>query len=115
MSLQNKTLNVDAVCDLVVVGSGAGGLSTAITATKRGLKVIVVEKEAVYGGTTAFSGGVLWVPNNPHAQKQGIVDSREAAMRYYKTKQASILMPKPRPCFLTMPRKWSNFSSAKPR
>ena len=82
MSLQNKTLNVDAVCDLVVVGSGAGGLSTAITATKRGLKVIVVEKEAVYGGTTAFSGGVLWVPNNPHAQKQGIVDSREAAMRY---------------------------------
>ena len=49
MSLQNKILNVDAVCDLVVVGSGAGGLSTAITATKRGLKVIVVEKEAVYG------------------------------------------------------------------
>ena len=89
MSLQNKTLNVDAVCDLVVVGSGAGGLSTAITATKRGLKVIVVEKEAVYGGTTAFSGGVLWVPNNPHAQKQGIVDSREAAMRYLQNEAGS--------------------------
>ena len=82
MSSQNKSLNVDAVCDVVVVGSGAGGLSTAITATKRGLKVIVVEKEAVYGGTTAFSGGVLWVPNNPHAQKQGIQDSREQAMTY---------------------------------
>lgn len=85
MSLKNNhLLNVDAMCDLVVVGSGAGGLSTAITATKRGLKVIVVEKEAVYGGTTAFSGGVLWVPNNPHAQKQGIQDSRDEAMKYLK-------------------------------
>ncbi|UOO93621.1 FAD-dependent oxidoreductase [Vitreoscilla stercoraria] len=82
MSLQNNVLGVDALCDLVIIGSGAGGLSTAITATKRGLNVIVVEKEAVYGGTTAFSGGVLWVPNNPHAQKQGINDSREAAVKY---------------------------------
>lgn len=84
MSLKNNILNVDAVCDLVVVGSGAGGLSTAITATKRGLKVIVVEKESVYGGTTAFSGGVLWIPTNSHGQKQNASDTFENAMTYLK-------------------------------
>ena len=50
-------------CDVLVVGAGAGGLSTAITAKKNGLDVIVVEKEPVFGGTTAFSGGVLSMNN----------------------------------------------------
>ena len=45
-------------CDVVVVGSGAAGLSCAITAKKRGLDVVVIEKEPVFGGTTALSGGV---------------------------------------------------------
>lgn len=70
--------------DLLVIGSGAGGLSTAITAKKQGLKVIVLEKDAVFGGTTAFSGGVLWIPNNPHAKKNGIQDSKQAAINYLK-------------------------------
>ncbi len=71
----------EQTCDVLVVGSGSGGLSTAITARQAGLEVIVVEKEAVFGGTTAFSGGVLWIPGNPlcPAAKQ---DSREAARRY---------------------------------
>src|SRR3954447_20719247 len=43
-------------CDLLVIGSGAGGLSTAITARKHGLDVVVIEKEEYFGGTTAFSG-----------------------------------------------------------
>jgi succinate dehydrogenase/fumarate reductase flavoprotein subunit len=51
-------------CDLVVVGSGAGGLATAITAKKAGLDVVVIEKAPVFGGTTAFSGGILWIPQN---------------------------------------------------
>lgn len=70
-------------CDLLVVGSGAGGLSCAITAAKHGLKVIVTEKAPVFGGTTAFSGGVLWVPGNPHcpAAKD---DTREAAREYLR-------------------------------
>jgi succinate dehydrogenase/fumarate reductase flavoprotein subunit len=44
-------------CDLLIIGSGAGGLSAAVTAAWHGLKVIVTEKEAVLGGTTAWSGG----------------------------------------------------------
>lgn len=71
-------------CDLVIVGAGAGGLSAAITAKKNGLNVIVVEKDQVFGGTTAFSGGVLWIPGNPHAKKNGIIDTREAAITYLK-------------------------------
>ncbi len=69
-------------CDVLVIGSGAGGLSAAITARHAGLDVIVTEKAPVFGGTTAFSGGVLWIPGNPHAQARGIVDSREAAREY---------------------------------
>jgi succinate dehydrogenase/fumarate reductase flavoprotein subunit len=71
-------------CDLLVIGSGAGGLSTAITAKKHGLDVIVVEKEEYFGGTTAFSGGVLWIPGNPHGKRDGVKDSREAVVTYLK-------------------------------
>jgi succinate dehydrogenase/fumarate reductase flavoprotein subunit len=63
-------------CDVLVVGSGAGGLSTAITAKKGGLDVLIIEKDKFFGGTTAYSGGVLWIPGNPHARRAGIDDSR---------------------------------------
>lgn len=68
-------------CDVLVVGSGCGGLATAVTARRHGLDVLVVEKAPVFGGTTAFSGGVLWIPGNaicPAAKD----DTREAARRY---------------------------------
>ncbi|ABY98644.1 TPA: FAD-dependent oxidoreductase [Pseudomonas putida] len=67
-------------CDVLVIGAGAGGLATAITAKKLGLDVIVIEKDDCFGGTTAFSGGVLWVPGNPH----GAEDSHAAAMTYLR-------------------------------
>ena len=60
--------------DLLVIGSGAGGLSAAVTAAHLGLKVLVVEKEPQYGGTTAWSGGWMWVPRNPLAVGAGIVE-----------------------------------------
>ena len=71
-------------CDVLVVGSGAGGLSTAVTAAWRGLRVIVAEKETVFGGTTAWSGGWMWVPRNPLAQRAGIVEDPEAPHAYLR-------------------------------
>ena len=71
-------------CDLLVIGAGAGGLSTAIVAKKHGLDVIVIEKDRHFGGTTAFSGGVLWIPGNPVSARSGVRDSREAALTYLK-------------------------------
>ncbi|MDR5759205.1 FAD-dependent oxidoreductase [Caballeronia sp. LZ035] len=78
------TRSSDLACDVLVIGSGAGGLATAITARKQGLDVIVVEKEATFGGTTAYSGGVLWIPGNPHARRAGIEDPRAAAIEYLR-------------------------------
>lgn len=69
-------------CDVIVVGSGAAGLSAAITAKKRGLDVVVLEKEPVFGGTTALSGGVLWIPLNTHGRKQNPADTRDAVRTY---------------------------------
>jgi succinate dehydrogenase/fumarate reductase flavoprotein subunit len=74
-------LDRDITCDVLVIGSGAGGLSTAITARKHGLDVVVVEKAPVFGGTTAFSGGVLWIPGNGRA-KQDPRESRARAKEY---------------------------------
>ena len=69
-------------CDLVVVGSGAGGLSAAVTAAHLGLDVVVVEKHAQFGGTTAWSGGWMWLPRNPLAVAAGIDEEIEEPRRY---------------------------------
>lgn len=70
--------------DLLVVGSGAAGLSTAVTAAALGLDVTVAEKEAQFGGTTAWSGGWLWIPRNPLARAAGIAEDPEAPRRYLR-------------------------------
>ena len=71
-------------CDVLVIGSGAGGLSAAVTARKLGLDVLAVEKDAVYGGTTARSGGWLWIPCSPTARREGVQDSIDAARTYLR-------------------------------
>ncbi len=75
-------MSLDFEADLVVIGSGAAGLACAITARKRGLDVVVLEKEPVFGGTTALSGGVLWIPLNHHGRRQNPADTAQAVRTY---------------------------------
>ena len=70
--------------DVLVVGTGASGMSAAVTAAHHGLQVLVVEKEPVSGGTTARSGGWLWVPGTHLAKEQGIEEPAGAAKAYLK-------------------------------
>ena len=71
-------------CDVLVVGSGAAGMSAAITAAHGGLKVVIVEKEPRFGGTTARSGGWLWIPGTSLARAWGIDESPEQARTYLR-------------------------------
>ncbi|MBB3178655.1 FAD-dependent oxidoreductase [Variovorax sp. Sphag1AA] len=71
-------------CDLLVVGSGAGGLAAAVTAAHLGLSVIVVEKESRLGGTTAWSGGWMWIPRNPLARAAGIEEDAGRPLAYLR-------------------------------
>ncbi len=69
-------------CDILIIGSGIGGLTAVIAAKLAGLEPILLEKEPLIGGSSALSGGVLWLPDNPLMQREGIADSREAALTY---------------------------------
>jgi len=80
----SNTRSREVECDLLVVGSGAGGLSAAVTAAWHGLKVIVVEKDAVCGGATAWSGGWMWVPCNALSRADGIVEDPELPRTYLR-------------------------------
>lgn len=71
-------------CDLLVIGSGASGLAAAVTAAFHGLKVIVAEKDPVFGGATAWSGGWMWVPGNPLARRAGIHEDPQQPRTYLK-------------------------------
>ncbi|MFF8594492.1 FAD-dependent oxidoreductase [Streptomyces sp. NPDC015220] len=72
----------DHTYDVVVAGSGAAGMAAALTARLRGLTALVVEKTDRYGGTTALSGGAIWVPNNFHLDAAGLADTPEKARAY---------------------------------
>lgn len=78
--MATHTINVD----LVVVGSGAAGLSAAVTAAYQGLKVVVVEKANTLGGATAWSGGWMWAPCNPLARAAGINEDLETVRTYLR-------------------------------
>ncbi|MEP6587348.1 MAG: FAD-binding protein [Polaromonas sp.] len=71
--------------DVIVVGSGAGALLAAIRASDEGLKALVIEKTALAGGTSAISGGGIWIPDNHDMPKAGLRDSIDVAFGYVKS------------------------------
>jgi 3-oxosteroid 1-dehydrogenase len=74
----------DAAVDVVIVGSGGGGMVAALAADAAGASALVLEKQELIGGSTAMSGGVVWVPNNPVMQADGVADSYEEAMAHFE-------------------------------
>jgi len=70
------------IYDLVIVGAGAAGMSAALTAHHLGLRVLIVEKTSWIGGSTAYSGGATWIPNNPHQVAAGAEEPTQQALDY---------------------------------
>lgn len=68
--------------DVVVVGSGMGGMTAALVASHHGLATVVIEKMDKFGGSSALSGGGVWVPNNPILARSGLSDSPDRARAY---------------------------------
>lgn len=75
-------MNWDASYDVVVVGSGAAGLTAGLTAKLQGMKSLVIEKTDRYGGASALSGGALWIPNNHVMKGAGVPDTHQQARSY---------------------------------
>jgi glycine/D-amino acid oxidase-like deaminating enzyme len=76
--------------DVIVVGAGAGGMTTAAVAASRGLRVLLLEKSSLIGGTTAISGGMVWIPANSKMEEAELYDSRQAARVYLERTVGSI-------------------------
>src|ERR1700739_1599303 len=72
----------DREVDVLVVGSGAAAMAAALTAAKAGAEVEVIEKADQLGGTSAWSGGMPWIPCNDHMAEVQVADSREDALTY---------------------------------
>src|SRR5574341_2631544 len=72
----------DAEYDLVVLGAGAGGMTAALVSAIQGMQTLLIEKSDQVGGTTAYSSGSVWIPNNPEQRRHGIVGDAEAAREY---------------------------------
>jgi succinate dehydrogenase/fumarate reductase flavoprotein subunit len=69
-------------CDVLVIGSGAAGFAAAVTARALGLRVVMVEKAAQFGGTTVSSAGVIWIPGSRQAREAGKGDDPESVLQY---------------------------------
>src|SRR5689334_293042 len=90
--------------DLVVVGSGGGGMVAALAAAEAGASVLVLEKQDRIGGSTAMSGGIAWIPNNPVMRADGVADSYEDAMAHFEAVVGDVgpaSSPERRHAFLT--------------
>lgn len=76
-------VNWDKSVDLLIVGSGGGGLVATLVAIDSGIEPLVVEKQGLIGGSTGMSGGMVWLPNNPLMQAEGVADSHADGLAYF--------------------------------
>lgn len=65
-------MNWDKSVDLLIAGSGGGGMVAALAALDSGIEPLVVEKQSLVGGSTGMSGGMVWLPDNPLMQADGL-------------------------------------------
>ncbi len=72
----------DRSVDLVIAGSGGGGMVAGLAAIDCGLEPLIIEKQALVGGSTGLSGGIVWLPNNPLMRADGITDSHDDGLAY---------------------------------
>lgn len=88
-------MSVDEVRDVVVVGSGNGGLTAALCLYEMGVKnILVIDSSDKAGGTSALSGGGVWIPNNLYAQAAGADDSYAEALEYVLSTETSVDIPR---------------------
>lgn len=80
-----ESAGYDETVDVLVIGSGGGGMAAALKADAEGLDVLIVEKGAKYGGSTALSGGGIWVPNAPAQKRAGFELDPGKVVDYLKT------------------------------
>lgn len=76
------TTDWDSSVDLLIAGSGGGGMVAGLAALDSGLEPLIIEKQALLGGSTGLSGGIVWMPNNPLMRADGIADSHEDGLAY---------------------------------
>lgn len=102
----------DQSVDLLIAGSGGGGMVAALAAIDCGLEPLIVEKQALVGGSTGLSGGIVWLPNNPVMRADGIADSHEDGLAYLADVVGDIGAPSSparREMFLTAGYEMMNF------
>ena len=84
MSDNKAATNWDYTVDILVVGSGGGAMAAAVCAHDRGASTMLIEKDEYYGGSTAMSGGALWIPNNHLMEEVGVKDTPEESLEYLR-------------------------------
>ncbi len=102
----------DRSVDLLIAGSGGGGMVAALAALDCGLEPLIVEKQGLVGGSTGLSGGIVWLPNNPLMRAEGVVDSHEDGLAYLADVVGDIgapSSPQRREMFLTAGYEMINF------
>ena len=106
------TTQWDRSVDLVIAGSGGGGMVAGLAALDCGLEPLIVEKQALVGGSTGLSGGIVWLPNNPLMRADGIADSHDDGLAYLADVVGDIgapSSPERREMFLTAGYEMINF------